>query len=373
MKIGFDAKRAYHNKTGLGNYSRSLIDTLLKFYPNNQYYLFNPKPSGVFKPVGPFEEILPRKGWQRKFRFLWRSLLLAKEVEHRHLDIYHGLSHELPFGIRSTTTKWVLTVHDLIFIRFPHYFNPIDRFIYRRKLTYACKQANKIIAISQQTKRDLVEYMGVNEEKIEVVYQGCDASFRQPLKDEQKQKLVDKYNLAPRYLLQVGTIEPRKNLLLSIKALPAVPEDVKLIVVGKPTTYLDEVKKEVVKLGLQQRVIFLHSVPFEDLPALYQLASIFLYPSRFEGFGIPIIEALNSNVPVIAATGSCLEEAGGPGSYYVQPDDDYQLAKYINFILDTPEKSKEMVLEGKAYVQRFSDEKIGADLMNIYKKLANLS
>jgi glycosyltransferase involved in cell wall biosynthesis len=369
MKIGFDAKRAYHNKTGLGNYSRSLIEMLLKFYPANEYYLFNPKPSDLFNPTAQdIKEILPRRGWEKKFYSFWRAFSLNKEAKRLRLDIYHGLSHELPFGLSSTKIKWFLTVHDLIFIRFPHYFNPLDRFIYRLKLSYSCKKADKIIAISQQTKRDLIAYLGIDEEKIEVVYQSCDEVFKQTLSVEQKEKVALKYNLAPGYLLQVGTIESRKNLLLSVRALQDVPAKVMLIVVGKPTPYLDEAKKEIERLSLQKRVTFLHSVPFEDLPALYQMAAVFLYPSRFEGFGIPIIEAINSNLPVIAATGSCLEEAGGPGNLYVSPDDPSQLAKYINSILDDPEKREEMVQAGKAYVERFSDQKIATDLMRLYEK-----
>lgn len=370
MKIGYDAKRAFHNKTGLGNYSRSLIDGMCHFYPENQYILFNSKPSTLYKAEGlHVREILPSKRLMQKFSSLWRTFSLNSLAREYNLDIYHGLSHELPLGNKKGKTKWVLTVHDLIFIRYPHYFKPIDRRIYTYKIKKACQKADKIVAISMQTKRDLVEFLGVAAQKIEVVYQSCHPQFRQTVNDEEKQSVRKKYQLPTSYLLQVGTIETRKNLLLTTRALDHVAPNIHLVVIGKETPYLKLVQDEIVKRNLQNRVRLLHSIPFNDLPAIYQMAHIFVYPSRFEGFGIPIIEALHSGVPVIAASGSCLEEAGGPNSLYVEPDDVDGLGAAINSIDTNSELRSAMIMHGKKYVERFNPKNLAEDLFSLYKSI----
>ena len=135
----------------------------------------------------------------------------------------------------------------------------------------------------------------INPAKIDVIYQSCDDSFKTLLTTEEKEKIRKKYQLPKKYLLNLGTIEHRKNLLLIIKALPKVAENYPLVVVGKETAYIKLIKKEISNLGLENRVIFLKDIPFSDLPSIYQMASLFIYPSKYEGFGIPIIEALYSN------------------------------------------------------------------------------
>ena len=306
---------------------------------------------------------------KKKLKSLWRTFLIDSEAKRLGLDIYHGLSHELPIGAGNTKTRWILTVHDLIIYRFPHYFSRIDGLIYRWKLKYACKKADKIIAISEQTKKDLIHYLGIDENKVTIIYQDCDAAFKVPATESLRKKVSGEYNLPGRYLLQVGTIESRKNLMLSIRALSKLPSDVSLVVVGKATNYLQQAKEEITKLSLNERVVFLHSVPFGHLPAIYQMAAIFLYPSRFEGFGIPVLEALNCGVPVVAATGSCLEEAGGPESIYVNPDDELEMVSCIETILNSPQKREVMIKSGKEYAARFSDKQVASELMQLFVSL----
>lgn len=164
-----------------------------------------------------------------------------------------------------------------------------------------------------------------------------------------------KYHLPARYILCVGSIEERKNALLAVEAMTGVPEDIHLVLVGKRTRYTNQIDSFISTHQLEQRVHLLHDVTFQYLPAIYQLAEIFVYPSRFEGFGIPIIEALHSGIPVIAATGSCLEEAGGPDSVYVHPDDKEGLKEAINALLNNPEKRQYIIKQGQQYVTRFSE------------------
>lgn len=369
MNIGFDGKRAANNLTGLGNYSRSLIAHLAKYFPQNQYFVYTPKikenPQIISfqKTAEQIRLILPTKGG-----LLWRSLGIKKQLLADQVDIFHGLSHEIPIGMRKTGIPTLVTIHDLIFLKFPQYFGRIDRWIYHLKIRYACKHADKIIAISEQTRQDIITAYQVDPNKVTVVYQSCDDSFKILVNETRKDQIRAKYNLPLKYILNVGTIESRKNLLTLVQALKDVDPAYKLVVVGKKTKYAKLVATAVERLGLADRIVFLKNIPFQDLPVIYQMASVFCYPSLYEGFGIPVIEALYSDVPVVAATGSCLEEAGGPQSLYVAPMDHQQLASCINKILSDSDLQNKMRKYGLKYVQKFDNKLVTSQMMDMYKK-----
>ncbi|MCZ4222040.1 glycosyltransferase family 4 protein [Pedobacter rhodius] len=369
LKIGFDGKRAANNLTGLGNYSRSLIEALANQFPQNQYLVYTPKVKAA-KQIDSFfskeniELKLPGNG-----SFLWRSLNILKDLVKDDVQIFHGLSHEIPFAIEHTRVKSVVTMHDLIFLRFPKYYKFIDRKLYEWKSKSACKRADKIIAISEKTKADIIEFYGINPHKIEVIYQTCDPIFKGSFQDSTLKRISLTYKLPEKFILNVGTIEERKNLKLIVQALKYVDEDYKLVVIGKKTGYFKTVEKEIEKLGLNKRVIFLQNIPFADLPGIYQLAKVFVYPSFYEGFGIPVIEALYSGTPTIAATGSCLEEAGGPDSIYVNPTDVKGLAYWINQILKSDSLQKEMKTKGLEFVQKFNSPLVTQQLINCYENI----
>lgn len=370
FKIGFDAKRAFLNKTGLGNYSRSAIKALAKYFPENNYYLYTPKVGTENKPgfLLDINQIKIKTPYQKLFKSFWRSKSIVEDLKRDQIQLYHGLSQELPINIKKSGIKTVVTIHDLIYLKYPEYFGLINRKIYEWKARTACKNADLVVAVSEQTKADLVRYFNISPQKIKVVYQSCDAAFRQIKNDAVKEALRLKYQLPQKFILNVGTIETRKNLMLAVKALKNIPAEVFLVVVGRQTKYAERIKNYAVKEALQNRILFLPHVPFEDLPALYQLATIFVYPSRYEGFGIPVLEALCSGTPVIAASGSCLEEAGGPDSIYVGPDDDASLAQQINLILQNDQLKLKMKTKGLEYSLRFEEKNFAENLMNVYQQ-----
>jgi len=375
IKIGFDAKRAIQNNTGLGNYSRYIIEIVSRFYEENSYWLYAPKNSenprlqDIRKRKNVFFRF-PVSCWKR-FSSLWRIYGIKKELKKDQITVFHGLSNELPIRINRTGIPSVVTIHDLIFLRYPKFYKPIDRWIYKLKFRHACRIANKIIAVSECTKRDIISCFGVPEEKITVIYQGCHSNFKQIVSPDKKEDVRRKYTLPERFLLYVGTVEERKNLLLIVKALPYLDENIHLVAVGKKTGYQSMVENYISDHQLSKRVHFYPDVLFDDLPVFYQLAQIFILPSYFEGFGIPIIEALTSGTPVIAAKGSCLEEAGGESSIYIDPDNETELADKINLILSDAKLARHISEEGKKYVERFSDEAIAKELMHIYFVIFN--
>jgi glycosyltransferase involved in cell wall biosynthesis len=370
MKIGFDGKRITQNFTGLGNYSRYILHILDEYYPTNKYSIFtNSKPKANFS----FTKSSSIRFHYSKNQFLksiWRIFGIVKNLKNDKIDIYHGLSNEIPFGLKKANIASVVTIHDLIFYRYPHYYPLLDRKIYEFKVRYACKHADKIIAVSEQTKQDLINFFNVQESKIEVIYQNCDPSFLTQFSEIEKDRIKENYQLPDEYLLNVGTIERRKNALLIVQALKSLDSKINLVIIGKETPYAQIVKDYVEANGLKNRVHFLKNVSFKDLPGIYQKAKIFIYPSEFEGFGIPIVEALSSGVPVIAATGSCLEEAGGPGSIYVDPKNSADLAKQIQFLLNNKEQREKMILAGYEHIKNFINQKIAEKLINLYQKIS---
>lgn len=370
MKIGFDGKRAANNVTGLGNYSRLLIDHLSNQFPENQYYVYTPKVNVSIRKYSLFSkenvklELPPKNSTSP----IWRSVGVVLSLVKDKVALFHGLSQEIPYGLKENGIKSVVTIHDLIFLVKPSYYRFFDRIIYKYKSKYACNHADRIIAISEQTKKDIVRFYQVDPTKIDVIYQSCDDQFKTLLGESEKEYIQQKYQLPQNYLLNVGTIEARKNLMLLIKAMPLIDPTYSLVVIGKETKYAKLVKKEIENLNLQKRVIFLKAVPFNDLPGIYQMASTFIYPSHYEGFGIPIIEALYGKVPVVAATGSCLEEAGGPDSFYVSPNDSIELAVAVNKVLKNKELKTVMIEKGLAHAQRFNSDIVTKQVMDCYLK-----
>lgn len=373
MKIGYEAKRAFQNFTGLGNYARSLIEILAYHYPKNKYFLYAPKAVKNSRTASlfSFSNVIIRTAPVKLLKSYWRSKGVVKDLIKDKVEVYHGLSAELPSGLKSNGIKAVVTIHDLIFLRYPQYFKFLDRKIYAYKFKKACQNADLIVAISEQTKRDIVHYFGTAEEKIRVVYQGCDSVFYEKQPPLFLESIKSKYELPNEFLLCVGTIENRKNQLLILKALLHLPEHIEVVLVGKSTPYQTLIETFIEDNQLKNRVHILNTVPFEDLPAIYQLAKIFVYPSEFEGFGIPILEALNSEIPVIAAEGSCLEEAGGPDSIYVSPTDERELTNEILMLLNDKPLREKMIASGKNYALNFRAEIIAEKMMHVYTTVLN--
>ena len=374
MIIGFDAKRAFRNFTGLGNYSRSNISMLSEFYPDNSYVLYTP-------PYPPHAEhffadrenirIVQPQGMYRRFPSVWRSFGIAPYAKRDGIQLFHGLSGELPTGLAKQNIRSIVTIHDLIFLRYPQFYKPIDRLIYAKKFKTACVNADLIIAISKQTKQDVIDFFDISEDKIRLVYQGCHPQFYAECSDEYCQTIAKKYQLPPKYILYVGTIEERKNLHSIVKALAAIPDAYSLVAVGKPTDYMKEVIAEIHRLGLTDRVHFIHHSDFRDLPAIYQQAEVFVLPSLFEGFGIPVLEALNSKIPVITSNVSGLSEAGGTDSIYVNPADSKELEQALLRLFADSNLRNSMITNGYKHAQNFREEKIVADLWKVYAELCN--
>ena len=387
MNIGFDAKRAAQNRTGLGNYSRFVIRILSEKFAGNQYHLYTPKPHRMpyLQEIPTLKHLFlhfPPQGIWSRLRSLWRVWGITKDIQKDGIHIFHGLSNELPLNIGTPEQrkmkaggkgcKYIVTVHDLIFIHTPQYYHWIDRQIYNFKFRRACRCADRVIAVSEYTKQEIMHYYHTPESKIDVVYQGCDPVFSQKIEEGKLQEVKARYQLPDKFVLYVGSIEERKNLMLVAKAMAKLNRRaaIHVVAVGRRTAYVDKIQDFLKAQGIEHLFHFYHQVPYADLPSFYKWASTFAYPSRIEGFGIPLLEAISSGVPAIGCTGSCLEEAGGPNSIYVNPNDAQGMADAILRTCTDEDLRQHMISEGKKYALNFSDEKLSHDLMKVYENLS---
>lgn len=373
MRIGYDAKRAVRNMTGLGNYSRLVIESVAQRFPSHSLRLYapdtreNPRLAPILE-MPNVELVLPAGDGLMAKGALWRSFGITRQLRADGIDLYHGLSNELPLNIARSGIPSVVTVHDLIYRRLRECYSIPDRLLYDFKYRASCKAADRVIAISRRTADDITELYGIDPEKIDIVYQGCAEAFKHPASRHALASAREKYRLPARYIIQVGTIEKRKNLELTVKALAALPRDVELVVVGGDRGYLGSVRKIARANGTLPRIHVISNVAFSELPALYQMSSAVAYPSRYEGFGIPVLEGLESNRPVIAGKGSCLEEAGGEAAFYVDPDSPREMAEALKAALtDGPQLVSRLAI-GKRHASRFSNSEIASRLEAVYEK-----
>ena len=375
IMVGFDAKRAFYNHSGLGNYSRNLLNSLIKNYPGNSYYLFTPETKNRvnIENEESYRLIEPKPFIFRQLSSLWRVSYIKNDISNNKVQIYHGLSQELPVGIQKTGVKSVVTVHDLIFLRFPEFYNPIDAKIYYWKLAHACRVADHIVAVSNQTKNDLVRFLMIPPEKISVIYQGCNPIFWKSFKKETLQDVRIKYNLPDRYLLYLGTIEERKNLLGIVKAMHLKNISIPLVVIGRKVDGYFQKVLNYISVNKISNVIFTERISSQDLPGIYQNAECFIYPSFFEGFGIPLLEALVSGTPVITSRRGCFAEAAGPGSIYIDPYSPEEIGEAIIKVISKKEIRDEMIKVGYEYARNFKEENISKKYIKLYRDLLRSS
>lgn len=367
MRIGFDAKRAFNNYSGLGNYSRYIIANICRFFPENECLLYTPTIADeeLFHHPDGTTIKKPRTIIGKYFSSYWRSFRLIHWLGEDEVDIYHGLSNELPYGIHRSTIKSVITIHDLIFLQLPRLYKRFDRYVYKKKVQYGARAATRIIAVSEQTKQDIVRFLNVDESRIRVIYQGCHRQFYNRVSRETLNYIRKQFALPREYLLYVGTIEERKNLLKIVEAMHHGGIDFPLVVVGRKTAYYQQVRNFIEK-NRMHNIHFLDQVQVSDLPAIYQGSQGFIYPSSYEGFGIPILEALNSGVPVITSEGGCLAETAGRGGLLIDPHNREHMIQAITKVLEDSALRDRLIREGGEHALKFREEQTIPALYNVY-------
>jgi glycosyltransferase involved in cell wall biosynthesis len=373
--IGFDARSANSENSEIGCYGRFIIKALAEACPENAYFrMYTPKhqPQREYDALDSLpnvESMEPDGAIWRKLSLLWQMFRMSKDAKRGDVELYHGLEGRLPYGLRRRGIRSVVSVHNLISLRFTKYYNIFERVIEYIRLSSACHRADRIIAASEATRRDIAHLLGVSHEKIDVVYEGCNPLYSREISDEEVAAMRKKYDLPERYILNIGDMVERKNFGLIVEAMAELPDDINLVVVGEQTSYTKRVKRRLKVLGFENRVHFRRNVATQDRAALYKGADIFINPSRFEGFSVEILEALSVGVPVIATRGSSLEEAGGKHSIYVSDRDCGELVEAIERLSSDEQLREKMIEEGKHHVTHFRSEVAAYNIMKCYRRI----
>ncbi|MCE3282980.1 MAG: glycosyl transferase, group 1 family protein [Chitinophagaceae bacterium] len=376
MRIGIDAYYAFHYKTGVAHYTRTLINGLATLYPGIELVLFTDQTTELYQP--DFPNVRVAAAGQDIAYHDWLSHPALQElIVQSQPGIFHGTDHGLP---PLQNVKTVVTIHDLFFETHPQFYAPADVAYYRRVTPVACNKADVIISISDFTKQAIVSHYKVDPDKIRVCYQSCNQLFFERVSEERKAELRRQFDLPGKFWLYVGAVIERKNLLNICKAMHHTRDtsDTPLIVIGEGNDYLETARNYIAEKDLGERIRFLSyteaakgSLSFQqarDVPAFYQLATALLYPSQLEGFGIPLVEAFASGLPVLTANTSSLPEVGGNAAMYVDPQDVKGIADALTRLHDEGLR-EEMIAKGKQIVQNFTPATTITPVMETYRQM----
>lgn len=296
-------------------------------------------------------------------RILWEQLVWPLRSRFSGCDLIHGAAFSLPV---MSTLPSVVTIFDLSFIYFPELFPTFRRLYLQWATRVACKKATKIITISDASRQDIIRLFGISEEKIAVVYPGTREMFIPPQKETVEAFRKEK-KLPARFVLHVGTLQPRKNLKRLVEAYhQANPKDVDLVFAGGKGWFYEEIFQTVQALGIEDRVHFPGYVPDSDLSSWYAAADLLVFPSVYEGFGMPIVEAMSCGTPVMASNASAMPEAVGDAGVLFDPTNTAELAGTLEALLDNPDKLLEMSQRGLLQAQKFSWQKAGEETLAVY-------
>jgi glycosyltransferase involved in cell wall biosynthesis len=375
LRVTLDAGPAVHQRAGLSRYTERLATALYTHCSGDvDLHLFYNQHSGHQLPVTL--KSLPTKTLPLG-QYAWRLSVLASQVSRipyaplerilRGSAVYHATEHLLP----RLSLPTVLTVHDLIFERYPQHHKLTNRAFLRLGMPLFVRSATRIIAVSRHTAQDLSEIYNVPASKIEVVYEGVDTDF-QPATPLQSAAIRTRYSPDRPYLLMVGTLEPRKNHQLALEALAQLKAQGyphRLLIAGGAGWLFDPITAAVSSLGLVDDVTFTGYVPGEDLPALYSAATCVLLPSQYEGFGLPLLEAMACGAPVISSNASSLPELAGEAALMIRPEDALGLAAAIRQVIDNPALATSMRERGLAHARQFTWEAAARQTVKVYQDM----
>ncbi len=372
MRICVNASPAVHHIAGLGRYTQELMTALLAIDSKNDYVAFYNRPGEA--QVEPPLDRLPRlttnlatKPW-RMSALLAHFARVPQDRLFPAVDLFHATDHLLP---RLARVRSVFTLHDLVFRFYPETHKPLNRWFLTLMMPRFLEAADAVIAVSEWTKKDAIELYGLDEDKIRVVYEGVNPRFR-PASAESISAVRQKYGILEKFILCVGTIEPRKNLTSLLEAYHSVRNgrrDLKLVIVGKMGWLYEGFFRRLRELGLENEVIFPGFVPDEDLPSLYSAADLFVFPSLYEGFGLPVLEAMACGTPVVTSNSSSLPEVTGEATVLVDPNDVQALIRAMSAVLDNKELRGELHAKGLRQAAKFSWETAAYETLALYDKV----
>jgi len=354
MRIGIDAQTTLGQKTGFGFYVGNLVKNLRLIDRKNHFFFF--------KPTETKDLSAPK-------RFIWDQFRVPKLARRNKVDILHQPSFSAPIFYQG---KMVVTVHDLIAIKFGEDIPFFSRQFFARWMPFSYRKADHIIAISENTKKDIVKYLNIDPNKITVIPLAADEKFK-PIDDKLKiESVKKKYHTGANYLLHVGTLNPRKNLSFIIDVFFKIASshpNINLVITGKEGWYYENLYEKVKELKLEDRVIFTGYIDEEDKVYLYNGAKMFVFPSIYEGFGLPPLEAMACGVPVVSSNTSSMPEVIKDSGILLSPKDKVAWIKEISILLDDPKKIQQLKTSGLKRAKDFSWKKTAELTLEVYEKV----
>ncbi len=372
MKIIIDISPFVHNQGGVGRYAKSLVDAIYKLDDKNQIILFETCVKDLKTSFNvPFPE--KKLNWSKKrWRLsslisLYLNLNFTKYVGEG--DIFHATDHIFP---NLPKQKKVFTIHDISYLSLPNTHLKTNSLFLKIAMPILLKKADKVICISEYTKKEVLQNYNISEDKTKMIYLGIDPIFFEKVDEIKISQNKTKWNIPEKYILYVGNIEPRKNLSRLIEAYSLVRStglEEKLIIAGKKSWLYKDIINKVSDLGLEKDVIFTGIVPDSDLPALYQGAILFVFPSLLEGFGLPPLEAMASGIPVITSSTSSLGEICSNSALTVDPQKVNEIAQAIKAVITNQNLKKDLINRGYKNAQKFNWEKTALETMEVYRSI----
>lgn len=364
-KIAINGTYIQEQASGLGVVNQNLISGLINFKQDFDFSLYSHadcfKSTYSNKVIRLDPALSPDRGFLGHLkRIFWYQTALNKQLKHQQADLFFSPVYE---GIFFPNVPQIVTVHDLIPLKYPE-LSPKWKYYYRYALPFLLKQSQRIICVSEYTKQDIVSNYKLNPESITVVYNGYDRNLFFPQPDE---AILRKYNLN-KYLLYVGDMRFYKNLSRTLQAFDSLPlKDYQFVITGKKDDFFyPEIKRQVAQLSAKDRIVFLDYVPTKDLPSLYSMAQSLVFASLYEGFGLPVLEAMACGCPVITSNTTSIPEVGGDSVFYVDPNNVEQIAQGMYQILTNIELRESLKQKGLERSQFFSWDKTAQEVRDIF-------
>lgn len=370
MRIGIDARTVQGRFTGDSTYWRGLIEGLSRLDEGDPIIYLDGRMSA---PELNLSRSLRRKELNAPCGRIWSAWIFPKSLRRDGIDVAH-VQYSIPPRMPCPT---VTTIHDISFRRFPEFFSLKDRLILDLAVRRAGSHAARIIAVSEYTKREIVQIYGIPEDKIAVIHEAADAQYKPVDRFSAQSLLAEKYGIRSPFVLTVGVIQPRKNLGRLFEGFAQLKKlhdsERKLVVVGKHGWKESGYERKISELGIADDVILTGYVPYAELPAFYSAADLFVYPSLYEGFGLPPLEAMACGTPVITGSQSSLPEVVGEAGVMVDPYDPHNFADAMANVLSAEKLRDEMSARGLKQARKFSWDKMARETMEIYRSAAGLT
>lgn len=374
MRITIDATILRKENTGTGFYITNLINGLGEVDKSNKYYIFGNKYllEGLVKVENDNFEIIHRSFKNRFFRIFWQLFIFPFSLWFKKVDILHSPNYITP--LVKLVFKSIVTIHDMTIFLFPEKHSKLRRLFFRFMMPIFIKKADKILAVSNNTKKDILRLLKVDGKKIAVIYESISEYYNNIKKLNLNRKILEKYGIYKDFILFVGMIEPRKNILLLLKAFIELDSelDLDLVIVGKKGWYFKNIEDFTDGLNnknLKNKVIFTGYVPENELKYFYQSAYIFVYPSLYEGFGLPPLEAMACGTPVITSNVSSLPEVVGDAAIKINPNDLEELIRAIRLLYTDKSKREELITKGFEQSKKFDANDVARRVISIYESL----